>query len=86
MRSNRRIGCDWDSPKCELAERTAKPVKVAPCKSAAGRIKPSSYHEGVVDVMEELYKFTFMTRDRADYLVDRYSERKAFGPRAITPS
>jgi hypothetical protein len=39
--------------------------------------KPSSYYEGLVDVMEELYKFTFMTRDRADYLVDRYSERKA---------
>lgn len=42
-----------------------------------GRSKPSSYYEGLVDVMGELYKFTFMTRDRADYLVDRYSERKA---------
>ena len=77
MPSNRRIGCDWDSPKCELAGRTAKPVKLAPCKSAAARVKPSSYYERLVDVMEELYKFTFMTRDRADYLVDRYSERKA---------
>ena len=42
----------------------------------AGRMKPSSYYERVVDVMEELMKFTLLTRDRAGYLVDRYSERK----------
>lgn len=41
-----------------------------------GRMKPSSYYERVVDVMEELMKFTLLTRDRAGYLVDRYSERK----------
>ena len=45
----------------------------------AGRMKPSSYYERLVDVMEELYKFTLLTRDQADYLVDRYSERKAEG-------
>lgn len=42
----------------------------------AGRMKPSSYYERVVDVMEELVKFTILTRDCADYLVDRYSERR----------
>jgi len=42
----------------------------------AGRMKPSSYYERVVDVMEELVKFTLLTRDCADYLVNRYSERR----------
>lgn len=42
----------------------------------AGRMKPSAYYERVVDVMEELYKFTLLTRDVADYLIDRYSERR----------
>ncbi len=41
----------------------------------AGRMKPSSYYNRIVDVMEELVKFTLLIRDRADYLVDRYSER-----------
>ena len=41
-----------------------------------GRMKPSAYYERVVDVMEELFKFTLLTRDVSSYLVDRYSERK----------
>ena len=40
------------------------------------RMKPSSYYDRVVDVMEELVKFTLLTRDIGGYLVDRYSERK----------
>lgn len=42
-----------------------------------GRMKDSSFYDRIVDVMEELVKFTLLTRDRADYLVSRYSERKA---------
>lgn len=42
----------------------------------AGRMKPSAYYDRVVDVMEELMKFTLLTRGASAYLVDRYSERK----------
>ncbi len=40
-----------------------------------GRMKPSAYYNRVVDVMEELMKFTLLTRDVSPYLTDRYSER-----------
>jgi arsenic resistance protein ArsH len=42
----------------------------------AGRMKPSAYYDRLVDVMEELVKFTILLRGRDNYLVDRYSERK----------
>ena len=42
-----------------------------------GRMKPSPYYDRVVDVMEELMKFTLLMRGRQDYFVSRYSERKA---------
>lgn len=45
----------------------------------AGRMKPSSYYDRIVDVMEELVRFTILTRPHAAQLVDRYSERKAAG-------
>jgi arsenic resistance protein ArsH len=41
-----------------------------------GRMKPSAFYDRVVDVMEELVKFTLLTRDVGPYLLDRYSERK----------
>ena len=42
-----------------------------------GRMKPSSYYDRIVDVMEELVRFTILMRPHADQLVDRYSERKS---------
>lgn len=39
------------------------------------RMKPSGFYNRIVDVCEELVKFTHLTRGRSEYLVDRYSER-----------
>lgn len=54
------------------------------------RMKPSSLYDRIVDVMEELVKFTLLTRDIKDHLVDRYSEKKedleAFKKRIATRS
>ena len=49
----------------------------------AGRMKPSPYYERLVDVMEELYKFTLLVRDRRDYLGSRYSERLEAEPAIV---
>jgi arsenic resistance protein ArsH len=43
----------------------------------AGRMLPGPLYDRVVDVMEELVRFTCLLRDRSDYLVERYSERVA---------
>lgn len=47
-----------------------------------GRMKDSPYRDRVVDVMEELYKFTILTRDLRDFMVDRYSERREAAAKA----
>lgn len=46
-------------------------------------MKPSPYYDRMVDVMEELVKFTLLTRDVSPYLVDRYGERKETGEALI---
>jgi len=47
------------------------------------RMKPSPYYNRIVDVLEELIKFTYMTRGRSEKLVDRYSERIESGEELI---
>ena len=50
-----------------------------------GRMRPGPLYDRVVDVMEELVRFTWLLRDRADYLVDRYSERAAAAAKLPAP-
>ena len=45
----------------------------------ACRMRPSPYYDRIVDVMEELVRFTVLLRPHASQLVDRYSERKESG-------
>lgn len=49
----------------------------------AGRMKPSAYYDRVVDVVEELVRFTWLTRDRVGELTDRYSERREAAQKAV---
>ena len=46
-------------------------------------MRPSPFYDRIVDVMEELVKFTLLTRDIREHLVDRYSERKETGEALI---
>ena len=48
-----------------------------------GIMKQSSYRNRLVDVMEELMRFTYLTRDQSEFLLDRYSERRASQPKLI---
>lgn len=50
----------------------------------AGRMKPSPYYDRVVDVVEELMKFTLLTRGASAYLTSRYSERKEAAEKLAT--
>ena len=50
-----------------------------------GRMKPSAYYDRIVDVMEELVRFTVLLRPHAGQLVDRYSERKDRDEPVVTP-
>lgn len=65
-------------PDIDMVRLFAAPTAThAPRKfDEAGRMRPSPLYDRIVDVIEELMKFTLHTRDRATYLVDRYSERK----------
>jgi len=48
-----------------------------------GVMKQSSYRDRIVDVMEELMRFTYLTRDQREFFLDRYSERRASQPNLL---
>lgn len=52
----------------------------------AGRMKPSAYYDRIVDVVEELVRFTVLMRPHAAVMVDRYSERKDRDEPVATPT
>jgi len=49
-----------------------------------GTMKESSFRDRIVDVMEELMRFTYLTRDQSEFLLDRFSERSIGQPKLIT--
>jgi arsenic resistance protein ArsH len=51
-----------------------------------GRMRDSAYRDRLIDVMEELVRFTWLTRDHREALVDRYSERREAAAKAPPPA
>jgi arsenic resistance protein ArsH len=49
----------------------------------SGIMKKSPYRERLVDVMEELMRFTYLTREHNEFLLDRYSERSSCKPNLL---
>lgn len=64
----------YHNPKFGTSRNTLAMIRKSEFDEAGG-MKPSSHYDRVVDVMEELMKFTLLTCDIAHYLTDRYSER-----------